>query len=114
MADIAEIQELARTLCLMNIANGVIDLNNETVSNLDYLHQILKQEVELRVRKKTNDLFRESCLPKKLFDETRITSGLRWQLEELRKIDFENGIPNIVIVGECGTGKTLLAVKIEK
>ena len=34
MAEIEKIKELARTLCLMNIANGVIDLNDETVSNL--------------------------------------------------------------------------------
>lgn len=114
MADIAEIQELARSLCLMNVANGVIDLNNETVSNLDYLYLILKQEAELRAKKKANDIYRASCLPKKLFDDTRITSGLRWQLEELKKIDFRNGIQNIVIVGDCGTGKTSLAVKIAK
>ena len=114
MADIAEIQELAKSLCLMNIANGVIDLNNETVSNLDYLYLVLKQEAELRAKKKANDLYRESCLPKKIFDESRITSGLRWQLEELKKADFKNGIQNIVIVGECGTGKTSLAVKIAR
>ena len=34
VADIAEIKELARSLCLVNVANGMIDLNNETVSNL--------------------------------------------------------------------------------
>ena len=65
-------------------------------------------------KKKANDLYRESCLPKKIFDESRITSGLRWQLDELKKADFKNGIQNIVIVGECGTGKTSLAVQIAR
>ena len=37
MADILEIKELARSLCLMNVANGQIDLNDETLSNLDYV-----------------------------------------------------------------------------
>ena len=37
MADIAEIKELAKTLNLMNVYKGVIDLSDETVSNLDKL-----------------------------------------------------------------------------
>ena len=114
MADIAEIKELARSLCLVNVANGVIDLNDETVSNLDYFYNILKQETELRAKKKADEIYKGSHLPKKRFDETRITSGLRWQLEELQKIDFKNTQQNIVIVGECSTGKTSLAAKIAK
>ena len=58
MADIADIRELARSLCLMNIANGAIDLNRETVSNLDYLYEILKQELELRAKKKANEIYK--------------------------------------------------------
>ena len=114
MADISDIKELARGLCLMNIANGTIDLDDETVSNKEYLYRILKQETELRAKKKANDIYRSSCLPKKQFDETRITTGLRWQLEEIRKIDFNNSIQNIMIVGECATGKTALAAMIAK
>ena len=45
MADIAEIKELAKTLNLMNVYNGIIDISDEKVSNLDYLYNILKQEV---------------------------------------------------------------------
>ena len=48
MADIAEIKELAKTLNLMNVYKGVIDISDETVSNLDYLYNILKQEVNIR------------------------------------------------------------------
>ena len=39
---------------------------------------------------------------------------MRWQLEEIRKIDFRNSVQNIVIVGECATGKTALAARIAK
>ena len=81
MADIAEIKELARSLCLMNVANGQIDLNDETLSNLDYLYNILQQEAELRKKKKADEIYKSSRLPKKVFDESRITAGLRWQLE---------------------------------
>ena len=52
MADIADIKELARGLCLMNIAGGAIDLDDETVSNKEYLYRILKQETELRAKKR--------------------------------------------------------------
>lgn len=114
MADIADIKEIARSLCLTNIANGMIDLNRETVSNLDYLYEILKQELDLRAKKKANEIYKGSGLPKKIFDETRITSGLRWQLEELKKTDFHHNVQNLMIVGECATGKTALAAKIAK
>ena len=114
MADISDIKELARGLCLMNIANGTIDLDDETVSNKEYLYRLLKQESDYRAKKKANDIYRASHLPKKQFDETRITTGLRWQLEEIRKIDFNNSIQNIMIVGECATGKTALAAMIAK
>lgn len=90
MADISDIRELAGELFLMNIANGVIDLDNETVSNKDYLYNVLKQELDLRAKRKADLLYKESGLPKKVFDESRITAGLRWQLEELKKIDFHN------------------------
>ena len=49
-----------------------------------------------------------------MFDESRITAGLRWQLEEIRKIDFQNTTQNIIIVGDCATGKTSLATRIAK
>ena len=35
MASISEIQQIARKLGLLNIANGKVDLNNETLSNTE-------------------------------------------------------------------------------
>ena len=52
MADITEIRELARKLNLWNIARGYIDLNDEKLSNLDYLQMILHKELEIRARQK--------------------------------------------------------------
>lgn len=48
MADIKVIQDLARTLNLQNIASGVIDLNDETISNKEYLYKVLLEEVNIR------------------------------------------------------------------
>ena len=88
MADIAEIKELAKTLNLMNVYKGVIDIGDETVSNLDYLYNILKQEVDIRKDNKTTSILKASRLPKKEFDDSGVTQGLKWQLREIKKIDF--------------------------
>ena len=114
MADIAEIKELAKALNLMNVYNGIIDVGNEKVSNLDYLYNILKQEVDIRKENKITKLLAESRLPKKIFDDSIISQGLKWQLKEIEKIDFKNIKQNIVIVGDVATGKTSLATYITR
>lgn len=112
MADAKEIQELAKILNLQNIANGVIDLNNETISNKDYLYNILLEEVNIRNANKLKDIKKISRLKTLLFDETRITDVLKWQLSKIKGFDFTNNKQNIFIVGDCSTGKTSLASSI--
>ena len=114
MADIAEIKELSKALNLMNVYNGIIDISDEKVSNLDYLYNILKQEVDIRKENKITKLLAESRLPKKIFDDSIISQGLKWQLKEIEKIDFKNIKQNIVIVGDVATGKTSLATYITR
>ena len=41
MTDLNEIYKKARALNLQNVAHGNIDLNIETVSNLDFLNYVL-------------------------------------------------------------------------
>ncbi len=114
MADIAEIKELAKALNLMNVYNGIIDISDEKVSNLDYLYNILKSEVDIRRENKVNNILKQSRLPKKEFDDSAISQGLKWQLKEIEKIDFKNIKQNIVIVGDVATGKTSLATYITR
>ena len=114
MADIAEIKELAKALNLMNVYNGIIDISDEKVSNLDYLYSILKQEVDIRRENKVDNILKQSRLPKKEFDDSLITQGLKWQRKEIEKIDFKNIKQNIVIVGDVATGKTSLATYITR
>lgn len=109
MADAKEIQELAKILNLQNIANGTIDLNNETISNKEYLYKILLEEVNIRNANKLKDFKKASRLKQLKFDETRITDGLKWQLSKLKEFDFALKRQNIFIVGDCSTGKTSLA-----
>lgn len=112
MADVKEIQELAKILNLQNVANGTIDLNDERLSNKDYLYKILLEEVNIRNSNKIKDLKKSSRLKQLSFDETRITDGLKWQLSKLREFDFALKRQNIFIVGDCSTGKASLASTI--
>ncbi len=112
MADAKEIQELAKILNLQNIANGTIDLNQETISNKEYLYQILLEEVNIRSVNRLKEAKKVSRLKQMIFDETKITDGLKWQLSKIKEIDFANIKQNIFIVGECSTGKTSLASNI--
>lgn len=110
MADITEIRELAKKLNLWNIARGYIDLNDEKLSNLDYLQMILQKELEIRARQKQIKLRRASKLPNKVFELPNLNKGLEWQIKQLSHLTWLNEEQNIILLGKCGTGKTSLAV----
>ena len=112
MADNKVIQDLARTLNLQNIASGVIDLNDETISNKEYLYKVLLEEVNIRKKNKLKDLKHMSRLKPLVFDELRISDGLKWQLSRIKEMDFNETRENIIIIGDCSTGKTSLATTI--
>jgi len=112
MAEINEIRELARELNLMNVANGTIDVTKENISNLKYLYNILSEEIRIRHEHRNTRLKKSSKLPNKKFDHYKITKGLEWQLQKISQFDFSNNHQNIIIIGDCSTGKTSLAVEI--
>ena len=112
MADITEIRELAQKLNLWNIARGYIDLNDEKLSNLDYLQMILHKELEIRARQKQIKLRRASKLPNKVFELSNLNKGLEWQIKQLYHLMWLNEEQNVILLGKCGTGKTSLAVHL--
>ncbi len=112
MADITEIRELAKKLDLWNIARGYIDLNDEKLSNLDYLQMILQKELEIRARQKQIKLRRASKLPNKVFDASNLNKGLEWQIKQLSHLTWLNEEQNVILLGKCGTGKTSLAAQL--
>ena len=112
MADITEIRELAKKLNLWNIARGYIDLNDEKLSNLDYLQMILQKELEIRARQKQIKLRRASKLPNKVFELSNLNKGLEWQIKQLSHLTWLNEEQNVILLGKCGTGKTSLAVHL--
>ena len=112
MADLIELYEKSRLLNLQNLAHGYIDLNRETVSNLDYLDYILSAELELRGQAAIKRNKNASRLPDKLFDPEKLKPGIAWQVEQLETLSWIDEEQNIVIIGKCDTGKTTLAAHI--
>lgn len=110
MAEITEIRKLAQNLNLWNIARGIVDLNDEKLSNLDYLQMILEKELEIRSQQKHIKLSKTSKLPNKKFDIANLNKGLEWQIKQLSKLIWIKAEQNIILLGKCGTGKTSLAV----
>ncbi len=112
MADITEVRNLAKRLNLWNVARGLIDLDNEKLSNLDYLQAILEKEIELRAQQKNIKLRSASRLPDKEFDTSGLNKGLKWQIKQLFNLTWIDEEQNIVLHGKCRTGKTSLAVQL--
>ena len=112
MTSITEIQELARTLNLQNIAKGVIDLSHDKESNLAYLKEILQKEVDKREEFAVLRREKAGRLPKKEFVTTNINSGITWQIERLEELEWIEKDQNLILIGKCGSGKTSLAAHL--
>ena len=112
MTSITEIQELARTLNLQNIAKGVIDLSHDKESNLAYLKEILQKEIDKREEFAVLRREKAGRLPKKEFVTTNINSGIAWQIERLEELEWIEKDQNLILIGKCGCGKTSLAAHL--
>lgn len=112
MADLIELYEKARLLNLQNLAHGYIDLNRETVSNLDYLDYVLSAELEMRRQSAIKRNKNASRLPNKPFDPEKLKPGIAWQVEQLDSLQWIEEEQNIIIIGRCDIGKTTLAAHI--
>ena len=112
MTSITEIQELARTLNLQNIAKGIIDLSHDKESNLAYLKEILQKEVDKREEFAVLRREKAGRLPKKEYVTTNINSGIAWQIERLEELEWIEKDQNLILIGKCGCGKTSLAAHL--
>lgn len=110
--NLSDVLNLARELNLTHIANGKVDLTNERISNLDYLYNVLQDELMMRHKEKVNRHTKRSRLPDRHFDDSDLSSGLRWQLDRIKSFDFKTEHQNLFIIGKCCKGKTSLAVDI--
>ncbi len=112
MATITELQTLARKLGLTHIAGGCVDLESESLSNLDYLKYILEQEVEARESEAFERRRKSSNLPHRTFITDKLNNGVKWHIEQLEKLDWVEHSEDLVILGRCDAGKTSLAVHL--
>ena len=112
MANISEIQQIARKLGLTNIASGAVNLNDETLSNTDYLLKVLSGELEAVENASLMKRRQASGLPHRTFFLDKLNKGIAWQVEQLEKLDWINDTEDLVIIGKCDTGKTSLAVHL--
>lgn len=112
MTSITEIQELARTLNLQNIAKGIIDLSHDKESNLAYLKEILQKEVDKREEFAVLRREKAGRLPKKEFVTANINSGIAWQIERLEELEWIEKDRNLILIGKCGCGKTSLVAHL--
>ncbi len=112
MAEISEIRRLAQSLNLWNIARGYVDLNEERLSNLDYLQAVLEKESEIRAQQKNIKLRKASKLPEKAFNASVLNKGLKWHIKQLYNLSWLEDGQNLILLGKCKTGKTSLAVKV--
>ena len=76
MAEIVEGMMMAKELGLTHLGNGELDLTDERVSNLDYLQNVLQQEMDMRQQtraKKNTKRSRPICANCMIFGARRIT-----------------------------------------
>ena len=112
MASIAELQQLAQQLSLTHIASGSVDLNNETLSNIDYLKQVLEAELQARENEELDRRRKSSNLPNRVFTTAKLNKGIKWHVEQLEQLEWIEASEDIAIIGRCDTGKTSLATHI--
>ena len=107
MANRSRIKELARELNLQGLV--VADLEELNMGNLEYLERILSQEVESRKQNAIARIRSSANLPDIVFEKEKLSQGMRYQVEKLIDCVWVNACKNLLVIGECGTGKTVLA-----
>lgn len=112
MAEVKNIKELARKLFLYNIANPKYQLKEEKMSNLSYLEYIFTEELRMRNDNKIKERLKDANLPNLKWKDRKSKDATAWSINELMKLKFINDETNVIISGDCSTGKTSLAVKV--
>ena len=112
MADIRHIKDLAKKLNLQNIAKGKVSLDVGSMKPLDFLEDVLINEIECRRIARIKRLKKQSRLPKKKFKREKLDKGLLWQIDNIEKLEFIKNFNNIIITGDCNKGKTSLISEI--
>ena len=106
MANRVRLKELAKELNLQALAAA--ELEELNMGNLDYLELILSQEVESRKQNAIARIRSGANLPNLVFEKEKLNQGLQYQIEKLIDCSWVVKSKNLLITGECGSGKTAL------
>lgn len=106
--EISKIKRLAKELNLNNIANLSPDEFNSDLPNVDYLEYMLSAERRMRKEKNIVKQRKSSRLPRNEFMQ-KYNGITQWQLNELKKFTWITEEQNLVVIGNCGVGKTSFA-----
>ena len=109
MTHIPEIQAVAKELNLQNLARGEIDLSSASPKRLEFLKDILCAELNIRKRNAVIKRGKEARLPSSQFTKAELNSGAIWQIEKLESLEWIDNDQNLIILGNCATGKTSFA-----
>jgi len=111
MANKTKIREMARLLGIQVIADKKFDLK-ESENNLDYLQFVFEKELDARRRNSIAKIRKASNLPKLAFNSERLDEGIRYQVSNLLSCNWIEQSKNLLVVGECITGKTTVAAHL--
>ena len=116
MNTVNQIHALAKQLGMSNMANKSFGFLDAPMTNEEFLAACLKEEVEYREGKAKQRRIKQAQLPAyKSFEEfdTDFQKGVtRKQLELLAKLEWVDGLYNLILIGPPGTGKTHIALAI--
>ena len=109
MTYIPEIQAVAKELNLQNLARGEIDLSSASPKRLEFLKNILCAELNIRKQNAVIKRSKEARLPNGQFIKAELNSGTMWQIEKLESLEWIDDDQNLIILGNCASGKTSFA-----
>ena len=115
-----EIATLCKALKLSTVANEFHTIATtaakESWQYSQFLHELLKLENNSRMDRSKNTLTKLAGFPAiktlEQFDYTFSVGVNRKQIEELASLSFIKRNENIILLGECGVGKTHLAIAL--
>jgi DNA replication protein DnaC len=115
-----EITTLCKTLKLSTVASEFHTIATtaakESWQYSQFLHELLKLENNSRMARSKNTLTKLAGFPAiktlEQFDYTFSVGVNRKQIEELASLSFIKRNENIILLGECGVGKTHLAIAL--
>ena len=115
-----EIVTLCKSLKLSTVAEEYHTIATtaakESWQYIQFLHELLKRESDSRLQRSKSVLTKLASFPAiktlEQFDYTFSVGVNRKQIEELASLEFIKKHENIILLGQCGVGKTHLAIAL--